>query len=82
MKDVNKMVYADQMYAIMVNIISELIRVHWDRDNVTDAATDKLVTGETTSQHQWIPIRDGNVKTASVQITLITMDNVYHVTQD
>jgi hypothetical protein len=28
MKDVNKMVYADQMYAIMVNIISELIRVH------------------------------------------------------
>jgi hypothetical protein len=28
MKDVNKMVYADQMYANMVNIISELIRVH------------------------------------------------------
>jgi hypothetical protein len=27
-KDVNKMVYADQMNANMVNIISELIEVH------------------------------------------------------
>ena len=84
-RDVKEMAHANQTDVDMVNIISELmilVEAEVSKENVFNADQVKLVDSLLTAHPQIEEMKDGSVKTAALQITLIEMEDVHHVTQD